>query len=583
MALFRRSMYRSGGGFLGWLRPMISWMGGALSSIKSWVPRGGSSGGSRSGSNPVMGVLRPLSKLVDGAKANPVKTSAIAVGAVGAVYALRQLSLPKEKGGWDLGLMPWTHGVSGSTPPSKVDVLADFQSNIQNFSNRALKWPWNNDLRSSDSFELLQKAMAAGGDAKAGPARQAVYSAFAEIAKEYNGKRPGLNLEVDDMLAAYRNGRTVHGVDGDTSVATSTRINDAIDGLQKYIKARQDQDVAAVLTDHPIIGFFKQAVRQVQQFASNALESPAQAATPPIGAKPFIHATHIASAQPESAPHLVQASHGGTNWLSGLSVLAAGSAIAELVSGAAQSNADKAHAIARLAATIPQNLQHFATAAQAVAQVMPSVAKEGLQVVASNIHHAVPAVQHALPLLTPLLTLAAVATDIYKSSRPEFLEKSKQAYAAAQERVAKAEAVENETFKELAGRFLRGGQKNAAALTLKKAEILNSGRDNFKGGLKTIQQNMEVLKTQAVQSAQGSVVILQKNTEQLASKFSHGINELRNAVVHQSQGTLISIKEAGSKTLGALQDFFSKGNATKNAEQQAFMGDQLAYATSSVR
>jgi hypothetical protein len=503
------------------------------------------------------------------------------------VYALRQLSLPKEKGGWDLGLMPWTHGVSGSTPPSKVDVLADFQSNIQNFSNRALKWPWNNDLRSSDSFELLQKATRAGGDAKGGSAQQAIRDAFIRIAQEYNHKRPGLNLEVDDMLAAYRNGRIAHGADGDTNVATSTRINDAIDGLQKYIKARQDQDVSALPnTDNLFTAFFKHAGQKVQEVASNALEVASnalggrvEAATPPIGAKPFIHATHIASAQPESAPHLVQASHGGTNWLSGLSVLAAGSAIAELVSGAAQSNAEKAHAIARLAATIPQNLQHFATAAQAVAQVMPSVAKEGLQVVASNIHHAAPALQHA----APLLTLAAVAADIYKSSRPEFLEKSKQAYAAAQERVAKAEAVENETFKELAGRFLRGGQKNAAALTLKKAEILNSGRDNFKGGLKTIQQNMEVLKTQAVQSAQGSVVVLQKNTEQLAGKVSHGINELRNAVVHQSQGTLISIKEAGSKTLGALQDFFSKGNATKNAEQQAFMGAQRAYATSNVR
>ncbi|MFN7755312.1 MAG: hypothetical protein ACK5O9_05685 [Holosporales bacterium] len=505
-----------------------------------------------------MGVLRPLSKLVDGAKANPVKTSAIAVGAV---YALRQLSLPKNKGGWDLGLMR-THGVSGSTPPSKVDVLADFQSNIQNFSNSALRWPWNNDLRSSDSFELLQKATRAGGDAKGGSAQQAIREAFIRIAEEYNQKRPGLNLEVDDMLAAYRNGRIARGADGDTSVATSTRINDAIDGLQKYIKERQDQDIATVPhTDNPFTAFFKHAGQKIQDVASNALVNPAQAATPPIGAKPFIHATHIASAQPDATPHLAQASHGGTNLLSGLSVLAAGSAIAELVSGAAQSNAEKAHAIARLAATIPQNLQHFATAAQAVAQVMPSVAKEGLQVVASNIHHAVPAVQHA----APLLTLAAVAADIYKSSRPEFLEKSKQAYAAAQERVAKAEAVENETFKELAGRFLRGGQKNAAALTLKKAEILNSGRDNFKGGLKTIQQNMEVLKTQAVQSAQGSVVVLQKNTEQLAGKVSHGINELRNAVVHQSQGTLISIKEAGSKTLGALQDFFSKGNATKNA------------------
>ncbi|MFN5608682.1 MAG: hypothetical protein ACK48E_02870 [Holosporales bacterium] len=576
MALFKRNMYRSGGGFLGWLRPMISWMGGALSSIKSWVPRGGSSGGSRSGSNPVMGVLRPLSKLVDGAKANPVKTSAIAVGAVGAVYALRQLSLPKNKGGWDLGLMR-THGVPGSTPSSKVDVLADFQSNIQNFSNSALKWPWNNDLRSSDSFELLQKAMAAGGDAKAGSAQQAVREALMRIAQEYNGKRPGLNLKVEDMLTAYRQGRDASAPD------VPSRINGALDGLQEYFKQQQVQDIATVPhTDNPFTAFFKYAGQKIQEVASTVLVNPAQAATPPIGAKPLTHAAHIASAQPDATPHLAQASHGGTNWLSGLSVLAAGSAIAELVSGAAQSNAEKAHAIARLAATIPQNLQHFATAAQAVAQVMPSVAKEGLQVVASNIHHAVPAVQHALPLLTPLLTLAAVATDIYKSSRPEFLEKSKQAYAAAQERVAKAEAVENETFKELAGRFLRGGQKNAAALTLKKAEILNSGRNNFKGSLKTIQQNMEVLKTQAVQSAQGSVVVLQKNTEQLAGKVSHGINELRNAVVHQSQGTLISIKEAGSKTLGALQDFFSKGNATKNAEQ-AFLGAQLAYATSNVR
>jgi hypothetical protein len=36
------------------------------------------------------------------------------------------------------------------------------------------------------------------------------------------------------------------------------------------------------------------------------------------------------------------------------------------------------------------------------------------------------------------------------------------------------------------------------------------------------------------------------------------------------------------ETAGALQDFFSKGNATKNPEQ-AFMEAQLTYATSNVR
>ena len=130
---------------------------------------------------------------------------------------------------------------------------------------------------------------------------------------------------------------------------------------------------------------------------------------------------------------------------------------------------------------------------------------------------------------------------------------------------------------------MRGGQRNAAALTLKKAEILNNGRENLEAGLQNIQKNMEALKTQTVQSAQGSIVVLQKNTEQMVSKASHSVNELRNAVVQQSQGTLVSIQEAGSKTLDTLKGLFNRGSATRNTEQQALMEDQLAYVTSNVR
>jgi hypothetical protein len=456
----------------------------------------------------------------------------------------------------------WSNLVKNQTPiaptasiPQKIDISGTFQTKTQNFATDVLQLKWGVKPASTDSFDLLKAAMANGGDAQGGSTANNVKTALEAIAKKYNSDRPGLNLNVDDMLAAYRQGREASAAD------VPSRINGALGGVQKYID--QHQKVAALPdTDNPLSTFLGNIGKKTQDVIGAILPrgEAAVAAEVNVGAKPQINGE-------------------GTNWLSGLSVLAAGSAIAELVSGTAKSNADKAHAITRLAATMPQNLQHFAAVAQNAAQIMPSVAKEALQAVASNIQHAAPALQHA----APLLTLAAVAADIYKSSRPEFLEKSKEAFAAAQERVAKAEAVTNASFTEHAGRLLRGCQRNAAALTLKKAEILNNGRENLEAGLQNIQKNMEALKTQTVQSAQGSIVVLQKNTEQMVSKVSHSVNELRNAVVQQSQGTLVSIQEAGSKTLDTLKGLFNRGGATRNAEQQALMEAQLAYVTSNVR
>jgi hypothetical protein len=131
-------------------------------------------------------------------------------------------------------IVPTTPVVPTPSPSTAVfDVLKDFTDKVKDFPNQVLGLKYGATPASSDSFDVLKAALANGGDAKGGEPAKAVRATFEKIAREYNAQRPGLNLNADEMLYAYRKGREAAAAD------VPSRINGAFSELEKHISLKE--------------------------------------------------------------------------------------------------------------------------------------------------------------------------------------------------------------------------------------------------------------------------------------------------------------------------------------------------------
>jgi hypothetical protein len=144
--------------------------------------------------------------------------------------------------------IPSTQPASVPTPsPSTAvfDVLKDFKDKVKDFPHKVLNTgiKWGDTTTSTNPWEELKYRLGNGGDAN--PAQQsAVRATFEEIARGYNAQRPGLNLNADEMLYAYRKGREAAAAD------VPSRINGAFSELEKHISLKEAN--AAVPHANPI-------------------------------------------------------------------------------------------------------------------------------------------------------------------------------------------------------------------------------------------------------------------------------------------------------------------------------------------
>lgn len=131
--------------------------------------------------------------------------------------------------------MPVAPTLRTSPTPGVFDALKDFSDKVKDFPNKVLKTgiKWGDTTTSTDAWEKLKYALANGGDAKGGEPAQAVHAALEKMAQEYNAQRPGLNLNADEMLKAYRKGRDAAAAD------VPSRINGAFSELEKHISLKQ--------------------------------------------------------------------------------------------------------------------------------------------------------------------------------------------------------------------------------------------------------------------------------------------------------------------------------------------------------
>ncbi|MFN7226741.1 MAG: J domain-containing protein [Holosporales bacterium] len=139
---------------------------------------------------------------------------------------------------------PWVWGTAAAAAGAALlvsfikrnpmDPLSDFTDKVKDFPHKVLNTgiKWGDTTTSTNPWEELKYRLGNGGDAN--PAQQsAVRAIFKEIARGYNAQRPGLNLNADEMLAAYRKGREAAAAD------VPSRINGAFSELEKHISLKE--------------------------------------------------------------------------------------------------------------------------------------------------------------------------------------------------------------------------------------------------------------------------------------------------------------------------------------------------------
>ncbi|MFN7755127.1 MAG: J domain-containing protein [Holosporales bacterium] len=139
---------------------------------------------------------------------------------------------------------PWVWGTAAAAAGAALlvsfikrnpmDPLSDFKDKVKDFPHKVLNTgiKWGDTTTSTNPWEELKYRLGNGGDAN--PAQQsAVRAIFEEIARGYNAQRPGLNLNADEMLYAYRKGREAAAAD------VPSRINGAFSELEKHISLKE--------------------------------------------------------------------------------------------------------------------------------------------------------------------------------------------------------------------------------------------------------------------------------------------------------------------------------------------------------
>ncbi|MFN5589775.1 MAG: hypothetical protein ACK48P_08120, partial [Holosporales bacterium] len=211
--------------------------------------------------------------------------------------------------------IPSTQPASVPTPsPSTAvfDVLSDFEGKIKDFPNQVLNTgiKWGDTTTSTNPWEELKYHLGNGGDAN--PAQQsAVRATFEEIARGYNAQRPGLNLNADEMLYAYRKGREAAAAD------VPSRINGAFSELEKHIKeansAVPNANPIASLTDNIKQTFNNLMNPDVTIASSNAgvMSDMGNGIIPPQGVLSGLgqHLQHFAKTAQEAVGHAWNSEH----------------------------------------------------------------------------------------------------------------------------------------------------------------------------------------------------------------------------------------------------------------------------------